>query len=57
MNGYTYFSIYRAHAVYINSDPGAQYAYAAGRDQQITVFDHSFESIMAQLDEICAAGG
>lgn len=56
-DGFTYFSIYRAHAVYVNSDTGALYAYAAGRDGRITVFDHSFEAIMAQLDEICGAGG
>ena len=56
-SGYTYFSIYRAHAVYVNSDQDAKYAYAAGRDGRITVFDHSFDGIRAQLDVICGAGG
>jgi len=56
-SGYTYFSTYRAHALYVNSDPDAKYAYAAGKDERITVFDHSFEAIRAQLDEICGAGG
>ena len=56
-DGYSYFSIYRAHAVFVNSDPDARYAYAAGTNEKITVFDHSFEAIRAQLDRICGAGG
>ena len=56
-DGYAYFSIYRAHAVYVDFDPDAKYAYAAGKDGRITVFDHSFEAIRAQLDVICGAGG
>ncbi len=56
-DGYRYFSIYWAHAVYVSSDPEARYAYAAGMNERITVFDHSFEAIIAQLDVICGAGG
>lgn len=54
--GYTYFTIYRAHAVYHN--PKAEkYTYAAGHGSgPITVFDVSFDEIRAQLDEITAAG-
>jgi hypothetical protein len=53
--GYTYFSIYRAHAIYHN--PRAEkYTYAAGIDEQITVFDVGFSEIQAQLDEITRNG-
>jgi hypothetical protein len=53
--GYTYFSIYRAHAIYVN--PKAErYTYAAGRDDRITVFDVGFSEIQAQLDEITRNG-
>jgi hypothetical protein len=53
--GYTYFSIYRAHAIYVNPEAEV-YTYAAGRDDRITVFDVSFEKIQAQLDEITRNG-
>ena len=50
--GYTYFTIYRAHAVYYNS-AAEKYRYAAGvADGKIGVFDVSFEKIREQLDEI-----
>ncbi len=54
--GYTYFTIYRAHAVYHN--PAAEkYHYAAGKaDGKISVFDVSFEKIREQLDEITGSG-
>jgi len=49
--GYTYFTIYRAHAVYINSK-AKENAYAAGKaDGPITLFADSFEEIRAKLDE------
>jgi hypothetical protein len=52
--GYTYFTIYRAHAIYHN--PAAEkYTYAAGANGEISVFDVSFEKIRAQLDEITGA--
>ena len=53
--GYTYFSIYRNHAIYINSK-AEKYTYAAGHDGRITVFDVSFKKIQKQLDEITGNG-
>ena len=49
--GYTYFSIYRAHAVYHN--PKAEkYIYGAGKaDGPITVFDVGFDEIVSGSEE------
>jgi hypothetical protein len=53
--GYTYFSIYRNHAIYTN--PKAErYTYAAGHDGRITIFDVGFSEIRAQIDEITGNG-
>jgi hypothetical protein len=52
--GYAYFTIYRAHAIYHNPD-AAKYTYAAGANGEISVFDVSFDKIRAQLDEITGA--
>jgi len=52
--GYTYFTIYRNHAVYCNLD-AEKYQYAAGKGEAITVFAESFGSLRAQLDEIVGA--
>jgi hypothetical protein len=54
--GYTYFSIYRAHAIYHN--PTAEkYTFGAGSpDGPVTIFDVSFGKIRAQLDEITKPG-
>jgi hypothetical protein len=52
--GYTYFTIYRAHAIYHNPD-AVKYTYAAGANGEISVFDVSFDKIRAQLDEITGA--
>jgi hypothetical protein len=52
--GYAYFTIYRAHAVYHNPD-AVKYKFAAGENGNITIFDKSFDKIRAQLDEITGA--
>jgi hypothetical protein len=54
--GYTYFSIYRAHAVYHN-EKAERYTYAAGKDGEITVFAVGFDEIRYRLDEIAGAVG
>ena len=54
-DGYTYFSIYRNHAIYTNRN-AEKYTYGAGRDGQITIFDVSFAKIQEQLDKITGAG-
>ena len=54
--GWTYFSIYRNHSIYLASDPKSKYKYAAGQGETLTVFDYSFDQIRAQLDEITKPG-
>lgn len=58
-DGYTYFSIYRAHAIWYSSAEGVRYPYAATPDDSeppiFTVFAESFDAIRARLDEIVGA--
>ena len=54
--GYTYFSCYRGQTIYVGSET-TPYEYAAGDNEKVWVYDHSFEKLQAQLDKIHAAGG
>ena len=57
--GYTYFSTYRAHSLWYNGADDVEYAFTGTRSDSnpptFTVFDHSFNAIRKQLDEICHA--
>ncbi len=56
-DGYFFFTIYRAHAVHCHNGKGVPpYQYKAKRGDVFTVFDHTFEGMRAQLDEIHGAG-
>ena len=49
--GWTYFSAYRNHSLYVG-DAVSTFGYAAGDNDGVWIFDHSFEKLRAQLDEI-----
>ena len=55
LNGWTYFSSYLNYTLYHRSDD-APHEYAAGNNEKVWVYDHSFNEIRSQLDEITGAG-
>ena len=51
LEGWSYCSSYRGQVIYLGSET-TRYRYAAGDSEKVWVFDHSFEKLQAQLDEI-----